>query len=91
MACSTPAHCCCIKGLSAQEYILSNNFINIKTGKIWWDITMKSLITESDVQAIIFFVIKYLSIPYSGEFLWGKICINQSKIRCEPYKLFDFV
>ena len=29
-------------------------------------------------------------ISYSGKFLWSKMFVDLSKIRCEPYKLFDF-
>ena len=28
-------------------------------------------------------------LPYTGKFLWSQIFTNWSKIRCEPYKLFN--
>ena len=31
----------------------------------------------------------YAYIPYTGEFLRSQIFANRSKLRCEPYKLFD--
>ena len=32
----------------------------------------------------------HVEILYSRKFSWGKIFMDLSKIRCEPYRLFDF-